>query len=116
MHLQPAVFVIAPGESLHSLILPNAARIVMTAHGQWHFQGGSLPFSLTTAGGLWSPVGPENPNRLKYLTSAPVVIMLERWDFPYLFTVRERISDHATHRRNPHHLHLDLVLVDPKIT
>ena len=33
-------------------------------------------------------VGPENPNRLKCLTSAPVVIMLERWDFPYLFTAR----------------------------
>jgi hypothetical protein len=30
-----------------------------------------------------SPVGPENPNRLKCLTSAPVVIMLERWDFPH---------------------------------
>ena len=56
-------------------------------------------------------VDPENPNRLQSLTSAPVVIMLERCDFLYLFTARERVSNHATPRRNLHRLHLDLVPV-----
>src|SRR5215470_601599 len=39
------------------------------------------------------------------------MLILERWDFPYLFIARDRVSDHATHRRNPHRLHLDLVPV-----
>jgi hypothetical protein len=56
-------------------------------------------------------VDPENLNELKFLTSAPVMITLERWIFPSLFTTQDKVYDYATRRLGPSRFRLHLVSV-----
>lgn len=43
---------------------------------------------------------PKNPNQLKCLIFNPVMITLDPWIFPALFTSRDKGSDHATRHLN----------------
>ncbi|MCZ6717946.1 MAG: hypothetical protein O6944_02175 [Gammaproteobacteria bacterium] len=54
-------------------------------------------------------VRPENPNQLKFLTFTPTMITLERWIFPFPFTSRDKVSDHASHRLCPSRIHRNMV-------
>jgi hypothetical protein len=56
----------------------------------------NIPHSIGFRGAR--PVGPENPDQLKYLTLVPAMITLQPHRLPHLLTIRDKGSDHATHR------------------